>query len=72
MRRGIYIDAQKQLLMYLDGRDPVPVARNSEMTGNFGKECWKAMNFGNQGEGLIIGKILNYVVPHLLSAVLNI
>ena len=72
MGKGIHIDIQKQLLVYSDGRDPVPITRDNTMTGRSGKECWKAMNFGHQGEGLILGKILNYVVPHLLSDELNI
>ena len=72
MRKGVHLDNQRQMLMFSDGRYPVPVIRDSAMTGGSGKECWKAMNFGNQGEGLIIGKILNYVVPHLLSDDLNI
>jgi len=48
MRRGIEIDAQKKMLIYSDGRDPVPVTKDFAMAG---KECWKSMNYGSQGEG---------------------
>ena len=66
MRKGIDIDTKKSLLTFYDGRDPVPVTRDTSMTGN-SQECWKAMNYGNQGEGLIKGKVLDYVVPHILA-----
>jgi len=72
MGKRVHIDTQKQLLLYSDGRNPVPVIRDSIITGGSGKKCWKAMNYGHQGEGLILGKILNYVVPHLLSDELSI
>ena len=64
MKRGIDIDSQKELLIYYDGRDPVPVTRDSAMTGML---CWKANNYGRQGEGLIEGDILDYVVPSILA-----
>ena len=64
MRRGIEIDAQKKMLIYSDGRDPVPVTKDFAMAG---KECWKSMNYGNQGEGLIQGDILDYVVENILE-----
>ena len=72
MGKRVHLNKQRQMLVFSDGRYPVPVIKDSTMTGDSRKECWKAMNFGNQGEGLIIGKILNYVVPHLLSDDLNI
>jgi len=72
MRKGITIDTEKEMLIYSDGRDPVPVTKDSTMTGNGGKLCWKAMNPGHQGEGLIEGKIFDYVVPHLFSKDLTI
>jgi len=64
MRKGIEIDAQKKMLIYSDGRDPVPVTKDFAMAG---KECWKSMNYGNQGEGLIQGDILDYVVENILE-----
>ena len=53
MRKGVDIDVKKSLLTFSDGRDPVPVVRDSSMTGNPKQQCWKAMNYGNQGEGLL-------------------
>ena len=67
MRKGVDIDAKKSLLTFSDGRDPVPVKKDSSMTGNSEQQCWKVMNNGNQGEGLIQGKILDYVVAHILE-----
>ena len=66
MRKGIDIDTKKSLLTFSDDRDPVPVTRDSAITGN-SQQCWKAMNYGHQGEGLIQGKVLDYVVPHILD-----
>ena len=37
------------------------------MTGDGNKQCWKVANYGNQGEGLIQGNILDYMVPHILN-----
>ena len=68
MKKGIDIDTQRQMLIYSDGRDPVPVARDSIMTG---KWCWKVKNFGYQGEGLIEGNILDYLVPNILNTSIN-
>ena len=67
MRKGVDIDTKKSLLTFSDGRDPVPVKRDSSMTGDSEQQYWKAMNNGNQGEGLIQGKILDYVVAHILE-----
>ena len=64
MKKGINVDTQKEMLIYSDGRDPVPVVKDSAMTGRL---CWKAKNYGNQGEGLIDGEILDYVVPNILD-----
>jgi len=64
MRRGIEIDTQKEMLIYSDGREPVPVAKDFAMAG---KECWKSMNYGSQGEGLIQGDVLDYVVENILE-----
>ena len=72
MRKGVDIDIQKEMLIYPDGRNPVPVTRDSTMTGDDDRQCWKVMNYGHQGEGLIKGKILDYIVPHILSADYNL
>ena len=67
MRKDVDIDTKKSLLTFSDGRDPVPVKIDSSMTGNSERQCWKAMNNGNQGEGLLQGKILDYFIPHILD-----
>ena len=64
MKKGIEIDTQKNMLIYPDGRDSVPVIEDFAMAG---RKCWKAMNYGNQGAGLIQGDILNYVTENILS-----
>ncbi|XP_065894701.1 IgGFc-binding protein-like isoform X2 [Dysidea avara] len=69
MKKGVDINIKKEMLIYSDGRDPVPVTRDSAMTG---KWCWKAANFGNQGEGLIEGDILDYVLPNILGLPHNV
>jgi len=69
LHKGIDIDTQKEILVYSDGRDPVPVTKDSAMTG---RECGKAMNHGNQGEGLIKGNILDYFVTDILKADFNL
>ena len=72
MKKGVDIDTQREMLIYSDGRNPVPVIRDSSMTGDANRECWKVMNYGHQGEGLIKGKIFDYVVPHILSSDFNL
>ena len=67
MKPGIDIDEKKSILIYSNDHDPVPVTKDSVMTGDPNKLCWKAMNHGKQGEGLIHGSILDYVVTHLLD-----
>ena len=67
MKSGIDIDVRKEILIYSDDRDPVPVTKDSIMTGDPNKLCWRAMNYGKQGEGLIHGSILDYIVSNLLD-----
>jgi len=64
MTKGMDIDTRKEMLIYPDGHDPVPVTKDTVMTG---KPCWKAMNNGIQGEGLIKGNILDYMVSNILA-----
>ena len=72
---GISIDEIRRLLLFplTSGREPVPVMRRPvwsfmERESAEPKElCWMAMNAGYQGEGLIEGQYLDYVVPSLLS-----
>ena len=67
MRKGIEIDSQKEMLIFPDDRDPVPVTKDTKMIGNSNKPCWKAMNNGVQGEGLIKGSILDYIAMNILE-----
>ena len=67
MTKDIDIDVQKQILIYPDGRDPMPVTKDTRMTSNFSKPCWKTLNTGIQGEKLIKGDILDYVVSNILE-----
>ena len=64
MIKGMAIDPIKKILTYPDGHDPVAVELDNVITG---RTCWKAMNPGHQGEGLIEGSILHYLVSSLLE-----
>ena len=67
MVKGMDIDTQREMLIYPDGHDPVPVTKDTTMTGKPDKPCWKAMNNGIQGEGLIKGNVLDYMVTNILA-----
>ena len=58
------VDPVKKILTYPDSHDPVVVELDNVMTG---KTCWKAMNPAHQGEGLIEGDVLDYLVSTLLQ-----
>jgi len=64
MVKGMAIDPMKKMLIYPDNHNPVTVEMNYVMTD---KRCWKAMNPGYQGEGLIKGSVLDYMVSNLLE-----
>ena len=55
------------MLIFPDDHDPVPVTKDTKMIGNSNKPCWKAMNNGIQGEGLIKGSILDYMMSNILE-----
>ena len=70
-RKGVEIDIAKKLLV-LPGKDPVPVMRKpvwAYMEHNVPSDqlCWVAMNPGYQGNHLIDGHYLDYVVDNVLS-----
>ena len=69
MKKGVAIDTLRGMLIYSDGRNPVPFIKDSTMTK---KLCWKAKNFGYQGEGLIEGDILDYAVPSIIDIADNV
>lgn len=69
MVRGIVIDPVKKLLIR-PGFEAVPVESSATWAYNDGQTtspCWKAMNVGHQGEGLIEGQILDYLVDNILE-----
>ena len=59
----VNIGSQKELLIYYDGGDLLSITTDSAMTGKLFR---KANNYGHQGESLIEGDILDYVVPSIL------
>jgi len=64
MVKGKSVDPIKKIPTYPDSHDAVAVELDNVMTGN---TCWKAMNPGHQGEGLIEGDVLDYIVSNLLE-----
>ena len=64
MVKGIAIDPVKKILIHPDGHDPTPVKMDDAMIG---MTCWKAMKPGQQGEGLIKGLVLDYMVSNMLE-----
>ena len=67
INEGIEVDTQRKMLIFSDGRLPLPVTNDSSMSDDHNRQCWKVANHGNQGEGLIHGTIFDYIVPHLLG-----
>jgi len=69
MVKDIEIDPVKRILIR-PGFESVPVEKTTTWAYNKGQTaspCWKAMNPGHQGEGLIEGGILNYIVDNILE-----
>ncbi len=71
-RGGVEIDTVRKLLI-LPGKEPVPVMRRpvwSFMEREIPDDqlCWTAMNPGYQGEGLIDGTYLEYLVDDVVSS----
>lgn len=68
MGKGVEIDSVKSILIRPNSV-PIPVIKSSyeSRRSHSTKQCWKAMNNGNQGENLIEGTILDYVVPSLVD-----
>ena len=67
IKPGIEIDTQREILIFSDDRLPLAVIKTSSMTNDSNRQCWRAANHGNQGEGLVQGKILDYLVAHILD-----
>ena len=65
MMKGMAIDPIRKMLTYPDNHDPAAVEMDELMTG---KKChMHVMNPGHQGEGLIRGSSLDYMVSNLLE-----
>ena len=70
-RKGVEIDEVRKILIMPD-KEPVPVMRRpvwSFMEREVADDqlCWTAMNPGYQGDGLIDGKYLDYLVDDVLN-----
>lgn len=69
--QGHTLDLTRQLLLFPDmKREPLPVKSSPiwsfmEREEDSIQRCWMAMNTGYQGEGLIEGSYLDYLVPSL-------
>jgi len=71
MAKGIVVDRMKQILIRPD-HHPVPVRLRhiwdyTQSNTDQLPSCWLVVNDGIQGEGLIDGNILDYVVDDLLQ-----
>ena len=63
MNEDITIDPVKQILIR-PGFEAIPVIKDMKWRYNeeASDECWRVMNVGHQGEKLIQGTILDYIV----------
>ena len=70
-RKGVEVDQVRKILIMPD-KEPVPVMRRPvwsfmERETPDDQLCWTAMNPGYQGEGLIDGTYLDYLVDDVMS-----
>lgn len=67
MAEGIKIDPENKLLTGPRTK-PVAVTKNVDNDAlKPQKSCWHAVTHGNQGEGLIEGKILDYTLESIME-----
>ena len=71
--KGVAIDEVRKILI-MPNKEPVPVMRRPvwsfmERETADDQLCWTAMNPGYQGEGLIDGNHLDYIVKDIFSPV---
>jgi len=67
MAEGVKIDPENKLLIR-PKNNPVAVTKNTSNDAlKPQKSCWHAVTHGNQGEGLIEGKILDYTVESIME-----
>ena len=70
-RKGVDVDTVRKILI-MPNKEPVPVMRRPvwsfmERETPDDQLCWTAMNPGYQGEGLIDGTYLDYLVDDVMS-----
>lgn len=68
LTKGIEIDPLKAILIRHSDLEPVPILRSEGWDFKNGQpiiKCWKAMNVGNQGEGLIEGSVSDYMLQSI-------
>ena len=67
MNKGIAVDPIRGILIR-PGFEAIPVVKDQkwQYTGeDASSECWRVMNVGHQGENLIEGTILDYIVENI-------
>ena len=68
MNKDITIDPVREILIR-PGFEAIPVIKDKKWRYNEEpiSECWRVMNVGHQGEGLIEGTILDYIVDDIMQ-----
>ena len=67
MNKGIVVDPIRRILI-CPGFEAIPVVKDKKWQYNEEEatsECWRVMNVGHQGEKLIEGTILDYIVDNI-------
>ena len=66
MNKDITVDSVREILIR-PGFDAIPVKKDYkwQYNGEPSSECWRVMNVGHQGEKLIEGTILDYLVEDI-------
>jgi len=72
LSKGIEIDPLKEILIRRFDLEPVPILRSEGWDLQNDQpviKCWKAMNVGSQGEGLIEGSVSDYMVQSITDKI---
>ena len=67
MNKDIAVDPIKEILIR-PGFEAIPVVKDKKWRYNgdeVSSECWRVMNVGHQGEKLIEGTTLDYIVENI-------
>lgn len=66
MNKDITVDPIKEILIR-PGFEAIPVRKDYKWQyyGEGNSECWRVMNAGHQGDKLIEGTILDYIVENI-------